>query len=233
MSLPPRQPRPMTAGGLPSSNAVPHEQLTPEDRMQRMFDLLGKVPSIPEPGAWAYVPVVGPAWETARDLQQGDYAGAAFNGAMLAAEFSPLAAARRAMKLVDAVNGMRRGAFLARAGTQTARIRKIEDVGKGFEVHHTIPMEGWGPIPKASREAEGLWRNHPANLKVMDKTKHRRLTGKWTDPGTGEVLERFDPVRRVWHGTNALQKSGAAATAATGADAVQNLLRWDDERRKR
>lgn len=226
MSLPPRQPRPVLAGGSPRLHDIPHEQRTPDERMQVMLDAVRHA-RIPKPGGWSNLPWVGPAWEAAYDLQEGDYAGAAFNAAMVAAELSPVGPARRAVKLVNAVNDMRRGAFLARAGTQAARIRKIEKVGKGFELHHTEPLAG------LSRKAEGLAQNHPANFKIMKKADHRRLTGNWTDPQTGQLLPRFGPAQQVWHGTNALQKSDMAARTAVGADAVQNLLSWDAERRKR
>jgi len=109
------------------------------------------------------VPFIGPAWETAYDLQEGDYADAAFNAAMLAAEFTPAAPLRRVAKIVKDINRSRRAPLLARDATQRARIRKIVNaekthIGKAYEVHHTIPFKGLRPIPKADRKAEGLWR---------------------------------------------------------------------------
>lgn len=228
MSLPPWQPRPMAVGGARRLHAIPHAQRTPDERLQIMFDAMGGV-RIPEPGGWGYVPFIGPAWETAYDLQEGDYADAAFNAAMLAAEFTPAAPLRRVAKIVRDINRSRRAPLLARDATQRARIRKIVNaekthIGKAYEVHHTIPFKGLGPIPKADRKAEGLWRNHPANLKILPKEVHARLHST-TNP--------YGPLLQTWHGTNALQKSGAAATAASGVDAVQNLLREDDQRRRR
>jgi len=219
MTMRPRQPRPALAGDSPISHgAAVADGLNLDKIAQRALDISRA--TVP------YLPVVGPAWEMAEDLQNGNYRGALFNGAMLAADLTPLGPARRAMKVANAINDMRRGAFLARAGTQTARIRKIENLGPGFEVHHTISMNGLGKIiPKASRKAEGLFRNHPANLKTMPKAAHRRLTGKWKDEATGRALERFNPVQRAWHGTNALQKTTALAAGATAADWGENLSR--------
>ena len=228
MGLPPRQPRPSLAAGLPR-NSVSDDPPSAGEPIQRMVDAARSIPlpHISEPGLWAYAPLIGPAWETAYDLQEGDFAGAALNGAFLVAGLTPAGPAGSMLNLLRRVNKMRRGPLLARAGTQTARIRKIEQVGKGFEVHHTIPMKG------ADRSAEGLWRNHPANLKILDQATHRRLTGKWTDKVTGEVLQPFGPMGRIWHGTNALQKSGAAATVGIGADTGENLLRRPNGGRRR
>lgn len=219
MSMPPRQPRSVMAGGLPIRRGDAADNDSSLEKIaQRALDV--------SRAAVPYLPVVGPAYEMGEDIKNGNYRGALLNGAMLAADLSPLGPARRVVKLLDAVNDMKRGALLARAGTQTRRIRKIEKVGPGFEVHHTIPMAGWGKlVPKAERHVEGLYRNHPANLKVMDKATHRRLTGNWTDPATGQVLKRFNAAQRAWHGTNDLQKTTALAAGATVADWGENLSR--------
>ena len=207
------------AGGAPIRRAAAvADGLSREEIGQRALDI--------SRAAVPYVPVVGPAYEMGEDLYNGNYRGALLNGAMLAADLSPLGPARRVLKVAKAIHDMKKVAFLARAGTQTRRIRKIEKVGPDFEVHHTIPMDGWGKlIPKAGRDTEGLLRNHPANLKVMDKVTHRRLTGKWTDPNTGKPLDQFNAAQRAWHGTNALQKTTALAAGATAADWGENLTR--------
>lgn len=225
MGIHPRQPRPGLASGAPYSRTFPSSEpvMSLEDRAQQALDFAAK--------AGRYLPVVGPAYETYEDLRDGNYAGAAFNAAMLAADLSPAAPVLRMLRVVNGINKMRRGAFLARAGTQTNRIRTIENArreAKGivgeYEVHHTLPMAGWGPIPAAGRKAEGLIRNHPAFLKPLDKEAHRRLTGRFTRPD-GTVMPQFDPVMRAWHGTNALQKAMAASTAANVADQWENVAR--------
>ena len=48
-------------------------------------------PKIQRPNAVAsFVPVVGPAWEAAADLQNGNYGAAAFNAAMAVGDLLPL-----------------------------------------------------------------------------------------------------------------------------------------------
>lgn len=220
MSMPPRHPRPTLAGGSPiPRGAAVIDGLTAEEIGQRALDFSRAV--VP------YLPLVGPAYELGEDLRQGNYKGALMNGAMLAADLTPLGPARRVIKVVDAINDMKRGApLLAREATQRARIRKIEKARPDQEVHHTIPMAGWGKlIKKGDPRAEGLARNHPGNLKVMNKVDHRRLTGDWKDPETGTTLKRFNAAQRAWHGTNALQKTTALAAGATAADWAENSSR--------
>lgn len=222
MGLPPRQPAQTVAAGRGQKRrgATPtFEGLNFEEIAQQALDV--------SRAAAPYVPVVGPALDMRQDLRDGDYAGALFNGVMLAADLTPFGHARKVMRVVDAINKSRRGPLLAGAKTQAARIRNIENLkGKDVEIHHTIPMKGIrGLIPGASRYAEGLARNHPANLKIMRKADHRRMTGKWTDPITGQVLPEFNAAQKAWHGTNALQKTTALAAGATAVDAVENSSR--------
>lgn len=172
-----------------------------------------------------YIPVVGPASQMSDDLRDGNYKGALINGVLLAADLSPFGAARRTIKIIDGINAMRRGPFLASAKTQAGRIRSMGMAGKNQEIHHTVPIGGWKFIPKVDRSTAGLYRNHPAFLKGMDKPLHRRMTGKYTDPATGQVFDKFNAVQRAWHGTNALQKTTGAAAAATVADWGENLSR--------
>jgi len=169
--------------------------------------------------AESFIPVFGPLWEAAADVQEGNYGSAAFNGLMAVADASPFALAGKGALLVRAINKTRRAPLLARAPTATARIRKLKNLDKDWEVHHVIPMKGLGPIPRADRQAEGLWRNHPVLLKPLPTKTHRRLTGSWQ----GEP--QFGPVMRAWHGTNALQKSGAAFMAGRAADGFENIAR--------
>jgi hypothetical protein len=208
------------AGGSPNlRGSAVNDGLTAEEIGQRALDF--------SRAAVPYLPVVGPAYELGEDLRQGNYKGALMNGVMLAADLTPFGPARRVIKVVDAINDMKRGApLLARDATQRARIRTIEKAGPDQEVHHTIPMGGWGKlIKKADRKAEGLARNHPANLKVMNKVDHHRLTRDWKDPKTKTVLKRFNAAQRAWHGTNALQKTTALAAGATAADWAENASR--------
>jgi len=74
-----------------------------------------------DPGAWAAVPVLGPAYEAAYDVQEGNYGSALFNGATALAEFSPLAPAIRIARLVKLMRRYKDG--LASANAMQKRFR--------------------------------------------------------------------------------------------------------------
>jgi hypothetical protein len=163
-------------------------------------------PKIPRPNfAESFIPVVGPAWEATADLQDGNYAGAAFNGAMAVADALPLGVA------VKGLNAARKGITILKDGSVTAdAARKMLKarglVRSGEEVHHTVPLNGLG------RNVED-WRNHFAFLKPLPKEIHRRLTGSWM--GKPE----FDPIRKIWYGTTDWQKAVPTGVAGYAADA--------------
>lgn len=220
MSLPPRQPRPIAGSGIPRhAQRAPSNNLSFEDIAQRALNVARE-------GA-RYLPVAGPALDLGEDLEKGNYAGALFNGAMLAADLTPYGPGLKVLRIIRAIEKTGKAPLLARAATQRDRIRRIENLkGQDVEIHHTIPMDGLGRFVRAaSKDAEGLWRNAPVNLKIMRKADHHRLTRSWTDPATGNVLPKFNAAQRLWHGTNASQKTTALAAGATIADAVQNRSR--------
>lgn len=167
-------------------------------------------PDIPRPNlAQSFIPIVGPAWEAVADLQDGNYAGATFNGAMAVADALPIGPA------IKGFNAARKGVTVLKKGSVTAKAAasRLRDWGvatKGQEIHHTVPLNG------ASRTAQN-WRNHYAFLKVLPKEQHRRLTGSWAGK------PRYDPIRRVWYGTTDWMKTGAVATGGYLADSVDNL----------
>lgn len=158
----------------------------------------------------SFIPVVGPAWEAAADLQDGNYAGAAFNGAMAVADALPIGVA------VKGLNAARRGIGIFKGGSVTAnaaakRLRKLGFANKGDEVHHAIPLNGTGRTVQDPR-------NHYAFLKVLPIEKHRRLTGSWAGK------PKYDPVRRAWHGTTDWMKAVPAGVAGYAADSVENFM---------
>jgi hypothetical protein len=169
-------------------------------------------PKIQRPNlAESFIPVVGPAWEAAADLQDGNYGGAAFNGVMAVADALPVGAAFKGL------NAARKGIGLLKDGSVTANaaakmIRKAGLAGADEEIHHTIALKG------TSRTAQDA-RNHYALLKVLPKDVHRRLTGSWAGK------PRYDPIRRAWHGTTDWQKSVPTALAGYAADGWENLTR--------
>lgn len=214
-------PRPLLPGSDPHGRTP--TPFTPSPDMQRRIQSAldtarnseRSARGIRHPGPWeSSIPIIGSGWEAIADFQDGNYAGAALNGAMLVAELSPLGPGLKVARLVSAINKTRRAPLLASANTQIRRIRKAANVKPGYEVHHTIPIKGAGPIPATTRKTEGLWRNHPANMKILPRDIHQALHNG-----------QYGPVRQVWHGTNALQKAGAASVTAMGGDAVANNLR--------
>lgn len=169
-------------------------------------------PDIRRPStAQSFIPVVGPAWEAVADLQDGNYAGAAFNGAMAVADVLPVGVAvKGARAAAKGITVLKKGSVTA--GAAARQMRKSGLAGAGDEVHHTVPLKG------TSRTAQDP-RNHYALLKVLPKEQHRRLTGSWAGK------PRYDPVRRVWYGTTDWQKAVPTAVAGYAADAWENVTR--------
>jgi hypothetical protein len=157
--------------------------------------------------AQSFIPVIGPAWEAAADLQEGDYAGAAFNGAMAVVDVLPVGVAAKGARAAA------RGIDVMKKGSADAARKKMKARGfvpKGHEVHHTIPLRG------ANRNAQDP-RNNFALLKVLPREQHRRLHGGWHDE------PRYDPIRRVWYGTTDWQKAVPIGVGGKLADGWENL----------
>jgi hypothetical protein len=163
------------------------------------------------------IPVVGPVWEAAGDLQDGNYGMAAFNAGMAIADVLPIGTAIKGARYAAKGIGMlKEGAVTADAARKVIRGRGL--AGAGEEIHHSIPLAGLG------RNVED-WRNHYAFLKVLPKEQHRRLTGSWA----GKPM--YDPVRKIWYGTTDWMKTVPTGLAGYAADAVQNLLPNDSPAR--
>ncbi|MDB5495788.1 MAG: hypothetical protein JWP86_3125 [Phenylobacterium sp.] len=183
---------------------------SPLDLAQNAFRDFQNGPRVPRPNtAETFIPVVGPAWEAIGDLQDGDYGGAAFNGAMAVADALPIGVGLKGL------NSLRKGVGLMKGGSVTADaarkvLRRLGVAGPGEEVHHTVPLEGLG------RNVQD-WRNHYAFLKVLPQQQHRRLTGSWM----GKPM--YGPLRRAWYGTTDWMKAAPAGLAGWTADAVQNI----------
>ncbi|KRB82646.1 hypothetical protein ASE00_11445 [Sphingomonas sp. Root710] len=79
-------------------------------------------------------------------------------------------------------------------------------------------MKGWGPIPQASRDAEGLLRNHPLNMKILPEHLHDGVHHGFGNRYT-------DPALQLWHGTNAFHKATIASAGAAAADIHENNTR--------
>ena len=107
------------------------------------------------------------------------------------------------------VGVLKKGSVTANAAAKQLRARGFVKRGEE-EVHHTIPLSG------TSRTAQDP-RNHYALLKVLPKEQHRRLTGSWNGK------PRYDPIRRIWYGTNDWQKAVPTGVAGYVADTWENL----------
>ncbi|WP_332766904.1 hypothetical protein [Phenylobacterium sp.] len=161
--------------------------------------------------AQSFIPIVGPAWEAAADLQDGNYAGAAFNGAMAVADALPVGVVVKGARAASkGVGVLKKGSVTADASRKV--LRKLGLAKPGQEIHHTIPLKGLGRNVQDPR-------NHYALLKVLPTEQHRRLTGSWGGK------PRYDPIRRVWYGTTDWMKAMPAGLAAYAADSVENLSR--------
>jgi hypothetical protein len=169
-------------------------------------------PKIQRPNlAQSFIPVVGPAWEAAADLQDGSYGAAAFNAVMAVGDALPVGAVVKGARAASKGIGILKNGSVS-AGAAAKQIRKAGLAGKGEEIHHTVPLNG------KSRSAQD-WRNHYAFLKTLPQETHRRLTGSWNGK------PQFDPVRRAWHGTTDWQKSVPTAIGSYAADAWENVSR--------
>lgn len=206
---PPRLPQ--GAGATTAhSQPAPGGFLSPLDMARNALHDFQSRPKIPRPNlAESFIPVIGPAWEAAGDLQDGNYGGAAFNAAMAVGDALPLGAIFKGAKAAEKGIGiLKKGSVSANAAAK--QIRKAGLAGTGEEIHHTIPLNG------TSRTAQD-WRNHYAFLKTLPQETHRRLTGSWNGK------PQFDPIRRMWYGTTDWQKSVPAALGSYAADAWENL----------
>lgn len=162
----------------------------------------------------SFIPVVGPAWEAAADLQDGNYGGAAMNAAMAVGDALPVGvAAKGARALTKGVGIWKEGSLTANAARKALKRRSYAKAGE--EIHHTVPLNGIG-------RGEQNWRNHYAFLKALPQETHRRLTGSWGGK------PKFDPIRRVWHGATDWQKAIPTGIATYVADSLENLNRPDE-----
>jgi len=161
--------------------------------------------------AQSFIPIVGPTWEAAADLQDGNYAGAAFNGAMAVADALPVGVAVKGVRMATkGVGILKKGSVTADASRKA--LRKLGVAKPGQEIHHTVPLKGLGRNVQDPR-------NHYAFLKVLPTEQHRRLTGSWG----GKPM--YDPIRRVWYGTTDWMKAAPTGVAGYVADSIENLSR--------
>jgi hypothetical protein len=185
---------------------------SPFDVAQDALEDFQNGPKIQRPNlAQSFIPVVGPAWEAAADLQDGNYGGAALNAAMAVGDALPAGAVVKGLKAASkGIGVLKKGSVTS--GAAIKKIRKAGLAGKGEEVHHTVPLNGKG-------RSEQDWRNHYLFLKTLPQETHRRLHGSW------KGKPQFNDIQRLWFGTTDWQKSVPTAIGSYASDAVENVAR--------
>ena len=176
----------------------PGPALTPEDwaNAAKAFQDWQHSKPIGHPGiAESFIPVWGSGREALADLQEQDYGGAAFNGALAVSDLVPAKAVLGAAE---------KGLWKTGSHTWNATRKwmgKTRDLAKGQEVHHwAIPQGNWG------RMVPDWIKHQPWNLKAMPSRQvHRRIHTNFGEP-------RFGPAERFWHGTPAWWKAVLGST---------------------
>jgi hypothetical protein len=171
--------------------------------------------------AESFVPVWGSAREAVADAAEGDYIGAAANGALAATD---LAGGGYVMKSL-AKGGLRLGASHAWKDTR----RWMGEKGllePGQHGHHwLIPQRGWGA------KVPDVIKNQPWNIKGMASPQlHTRIR-----TGTQSGLPRLTPLERYVHGTPSWWKVKNGMTAghvAVGVEEGLNPAARDDRARR-
>ena len=172
-------------------------------------------PDVGHPGEWeALVPVWGSGREALADLHDGDYLGAAGNGAMAVSDLALVKGALMSVgKGAVKVGGSQVWHTAPWEKVQGARtwMREKGYLKPGQIGHHgIIPQNGWGKM------VPDYIKNQPWNIKALDPVTHRRIHGSPTVDGL--KLPRFNRAERIWHGTPSWTKP---ATAAVAGDAVR------------
>ena len=207
-----------SAPQAPTKTSAANADASPWDAAKDAFGKFQNGPSIPPPSTLeSFIPVVGPAWQAASDLQHRDYLGAAFNGGLAV---SDLFLGGEILKGVAKGGGVFHG-MASRTppfGWPAARkwMKESGFLHPGEEGHHwLIPQNQWG------RNIPDWLKNQPWNIMSLDKVTHGRLRHRM-----GES-PRFNPAQRYLYGTPAWSKAAtvsvvghpaAASQAQSGAD---------------
>lgn len=210
------QPRDVLALGIKTPGAAANDgggSSSPFQPVSDPFSNFQKGPAIPRPNlAESLIPVVGPGWEAVADLQQGNYGGAALNGALAASDLFIAGSIAKGIA--------KGGIYVADKATTSAApyawpLMRKESRRNGFikagdEGHHwLIPQNQWGKnIPD--------WiRNQAWNIKPLDRVTHARLRNKIGD------LPEFGLFDQLRYGTPTWAKVGAGSGAGHAASAAE------------
>jgi hypothetical protein len=152
-------------------------------------------------------PVVGPGMDLYNDVRHGRGGAALGDFGLGLVDVLGLKGVGGLAKLAE--SGALEGA-LTRPTQFTAREVRDQFAGAGAirpgqELHHSRELRGF---PRD----EPNWKNNPLLMKPLDQATHRRIHSRWA----GE--KRYDPIRRIWIGTQDWMKAIPAWLAAHGLD---------------
>jgi hypothetical protein len=223
--MPQGQPRP-----VPDPDGDRYDEMLRQERLRRAraeaAEARSPPPSVGHPELLeSLIPVWGSGREAVADFQEGDYAGAALNGALAA---SDLFLAGSIVKGVAKGGFYTVGKIAAKKATMKptkttpynwdAKVRpwmgKQGYLAKGQAGHHwAIPQNGWGKgVPERIK-------NQPWNIKPMPEgpagaEMHGRMTGRYKGKPKFNALEQYIYGTPAWSKTATGAAVGHPAAAA-------------------
>jgi hypothetical protein len=217
--MPAGQPR-----SVPDVEGEAYDEMLRNQRAKAGSEAPRKARSIGHPGfAESLIPVWGSGREAIADFQEGDYAGAALNGALAASDL--FIAGSVAKGLAKGGVYMIKGPLgKSIAGQQWKAVRsdmgKMGLLDKYQHGHHAF-------IPQKATNVPAVIRNHPLNIKGMPTEVrggrgYSEVHGRIHGPYGGKP--QFNAAERYWHGTPAWSKVGTAAAVGHPATAAKAKL---------
>lgn len=211
---------------VPDPDGEAYDQMLLEERRKRkqaeQAADRGSGTSVGHPGfGESLIPIWGSGREAVADFQEGDYAGAALNGALAASDVFLAGAAGKALLKVAAKGATRAGARRVLSNTWGATQKRMKREGyipAGQQGHHwLIPQGGWGKtVPPAVKNTH--WNVMPLPAGVHKRIHTRDLI---------ERLPRFNLAQRYVYGTPRTAK--VASGAAVGHPSGWVKSRLDDD----
>jgi hypothetical protein len=196
------------------SKGGPHESII--TTTGHAIERFQKGPPMPHPPLLvSAIPVVGPAWDLAADIQQKRYGHAAIDVGvgLLDASFAK-AAVKGAGKVLAGKAFYRPVKVLKDPYNWKERVRpwmgEKGHLKEGQHGHHgLIPQNGWG------KAVPNKIKNQPWNIKPMpDAATHMKIHGLFGHP-------KFNPLERYWHGTPGWWKKANGSVAGHAVTAEE------------
>ena len=220
--MPPGQPR-----SVPDVEGEAYDKMLRNERVKRDQETPHKSASVGHPGfAESLIPVWGSGREAIADFQEGDYAGAALNGALAASDL--FLAGSVAKGLAKGGIYMIKGPLgKSVAGQEWKAVRskmgKMGLLDKHQHGHHAF-------IPQKATDVPAAIRNHPLNIKgmpteVRNGRGYSEMHGRIHGPYGGKP--QFNRAEGYWYGTPTWSKVGAGS--AVGHPAAAAKAQWEEE----